>query len=142
LGRLVSFFDFPAEHGKHLRTTNVIEIFSRLWSALTKGAGSRTKGLPIAFKLLDMAQQRGRRLDCVGFLPLIRTGVTFIDESQKPAGQPNQPQRQAKPPESCATIHNILTIALDLGISSNCLDCEQRTKIVKFQSGEGRWSKS
>jgi len=59
--RLVSFFDFPAEHWKHLRTTNVIEsAFAtvRLRERATKGAGSRSKGLLMAFKLLDMAQQR------------------------------------------------------------------------------------
>ena len=64
--RLVSFFDFPAEHWKHLRTTNVIEsAFAtvRLRERATKGAGSRSKGLLMAFKLLDMAQQRWRRLD-------------------------------------------------------------------------------
>ena len=59
--RLVTFFDFPAEHWKHLRTTNVIEspfATVRLRERATRGAGSRTKGLLMAFKLLDMAQQR------------------------------------------------------------------------------------
>jgi putative transposase len=59
--RLVSFFDFPAEHWKHLCTTNVIEsAFAtvRLRERVTKGASSRTKGLLMAFNLLDMAQQR------------------------------------------------------------------------------------
>ena len=64
--RLVSFFDFPAEHWKHLRTTNVIEspfatVRLREWA--TRGAGSRTNGLLMAFKPLDMAQMRRRRLD-------------------------------------------------------------------------------
>jgi transposase-like protein len=80
--RLVSFFDFPAEHWKHLRTTNVIEsAFAtvRLRERVTKGAGSRTKGLLMAFKLLDMAQQRWRRLDGAHFLPLVRAGVKFVD---------------------------------------------------------------
>ena len=73
--RLVSFFEFPAEHWKHLRTTNVIEsAFAtvRLPQRVTKGAGSRTKGLLMAFKLLDMAQQRWRRLDGVALLPVVR----------------------------------------------------------------------
>jgi transposase-like protein len=63
--RLVTFFDFPG-HWKHLRTTKVIEspfATVRLRARATKGAGSRTKGLLMAFKLLDMAQQRWRRLD-------------------------------------------------------------------------------
>jgi hypothetical protein len=78
--RLVSFFDFPAEHWKHLRTTNVIEsAFAtvRLRERVTKGAGSRTKGLLMAFRLLDMAQQRWRRLDGAALLPPVRAGVKF-----------------------------------------------------------------
>ncbi len=80
--RLVTFFDFPAEHWKHLRTTNVIEspfATVRLRERATKGAGSRTKGLLMAFKLLDMAQQRWRRLDGAHLLPLVRAGVKFAD---------------------------------------------------------------
>ena len=80
--RLVTFFALPAEHWKHLRTTNVIEsAFAtvRLRERVTKGAGSRTKGLLMAFKLLDMAQQRWRRLDGAHLLPLVRNGVKFAD---------------------------------------------------------------
>ena len=80
--RLVAFFDFPAEHWKHLRTTNVIEspfATVRLRERATRGAGSRTKGLLMAFKLLDMAQQRWRRLDGTHLLPLVRAGVKFMD---------------------------------------------------------------
>jgi transposase-like protein len=87
--RLVSFFDFPAEHWKHLRTTNVIEspfATVRLRERATRGAGSRTKGLLMAFKLLDMAQQRWRRLDGARLLPLVRAGVQFADGvHQEPA---------------------------------------------------------
>jgi putative transposase len=84
--RLVSFFEFPAEHWKHLRTTNVIEsAFAtvRLRERVTKGAGSRTKGLLMAFKLLDMAQQRWRHLDGAALLPPVRAGVKFVDGVQK-----------------------------------------------------------
>lgn len=80
--RLTLFFDFPAEHWKHLRTTNVIEsAFAtvRLRERATRGAGSRTKGLLMAFKLLDMTQQRWRRLDGAHLLPLVRAGEKFID---------------------------------------------------------------
>jgi Transposase, Mutator family len=80
--RLVSFFDFPAEHWKHLRTTNVIEspfATVRLRERATRGAGSRTKGLLMAFKLLDMAQQRWRRLDGAHLLPPVRAGMKFVD---------------------------------------------------------------
>ena len=59
--QFLSFFEFPAEHWKHLRTTNPIEsAFAtvRLRQRVTKGAGNRAKGLMMAFKLLAMAQKR------------------------------------------------------------------------------------
>jgi putative transposase len=74
---LLTFFDFPAEHWKHLRTSNVIEspfATVRLRQRVTKGAGSRTKGLLMAYKLLDMAQARWRRLNGAHLLPLVRAG--------------------------------------------------------------------
>lgn len=80
--KLLSFFDFPAEHWKHLRTTNPIEsAFAtvRLRQRVTKGAGSRKRGLVFAYKLLDMAGQRWRRLDGAQLLPLVRAGVKFND---------------------------------------------------------------
>jgi putative transposase len=51
----------------------------RLRERATRGAGSRTKGLLMAFKLLDMTQQRWRRLDGAHLLPLVRAGVKFVD---------------------------------------------------------------
>ena len=83
--RLVTFFDFPAEHWKHLRTTNVIEspfATVRLRERATRGAGSRTKGLLMAFKLLDMVQLRWRHLDGAQLLPLVRAEVKFADGVQ------------------------------------------------------------
>ena len=100
--RLVSFFDFPAEHWKHLRTTNVIEsAFAtvRLRERATKGAGSRSKGLLMAFKLLDMAQHRWRRLDGAVLLPLVRAGVKFVDGVQKQAPKVTQ-STEAAPREA------------------------------------------
>lgn len=82
---LVTLFDFPAEHWKHLRTTNVIEspfATVRLRQRVTKGAGNRTKALTMAFKLLEMAQQRWRKLDGAKLLPLVRAGVQFVDGVQ------------------------------------------------------------
>jgi putative transposase len=72
--------DFPAEHWKHLRTSNVVEspfATVRLRQRVTKGAGSRTKRLLMAYKLLDMAQARWRRLDGAHLLPLVRADVRF-----------------------------------------------------------------
>jgi transposase-like protein len=102
--RLVTFFDFPAEHWKHLRTTNVIEspfATVRLRERATRGAGSRSKGLLMAFKLLDMVQLRWRHLDGAHLLPLVRAGVKFADGVQvvptKPVTQStdNQPREAA-----------------------------------------------
>jgi transposase-like protein len=97
--RLVSFFDFPAEHWKHLRTTNVIEspfATVRLRERATRGAGSRTKGLLMAFKLLDMAQLRWRRLDGAGLLPLVLARVKFVDGVQKREENATQPSHNAR----------------------------------------------
>ncbi len=63
--RLLTFFDFPAAHWKHIRSTNAIEsAFAtvRLRQRVTKGSGSRIKALTMAFKLLDMAEKRWRRI--------------------------------------------------------------------------------
>jgi transposase-like protein len=87
--RLLTFFAFPAEHWKHLRTTNVIEspfATVRLRERVTKGAGSRAKGLVMAFKLLKMAEQRWRRVDGQQLLPLVRAGVSFPNGLQQERG--------------------------------------------------------
>ncbi len=79
---LLTFFDFPAEHWLHLRTGNVIEspfATVRLRQRVTKGAGSRQKGLLMAFKLLAMAERRWRRINGAHLIPLVRAGVPFID---------------------------------------------------------------
>jgi hypothetical protein len=55
---------------------------------VTKGAGSRTKGLLMAYKLLDMAQARWRRLDGADLLPLVRAGITFVDGVQQVTNGP------------------------------------------------------
>jgi len=82
LERLLAFHDFPAEHHVHLRTTNPIEsTFStvRLRQRVTKGAGSREAGLAMAFKLLEAAQQRWRRVNAPHLVALVRAGARFID---------------------------------------------------------------
>jgi len=64
--QLLTFYDFPAEHWRHLRTTNIIEspfATVRLRQRVTKGAGSRTKALMMAFKLLAMAEERWRKVN-------------------------------------------------------------------------------
>ena len=93
--RLLTYFDYPAEHWKHLRTTNPIEsTFAtvRLREGVTKGAGSRTAGLVMAFKLLQVAQGHWRRLDGAELVPLVRAGVVFTDGTRV---EP-QPSRRSK----------------------------------------------
>ncbi len=78
----LTFFEFPAEHWKHLRTSNVVEspfATVRLRQRVTKGPGSRNKGLTMAFKLLEMAQKRWRHLNGAELLPLVREGAKFVD---------------------------------------------------------------
>ena len=83
--RLLAYFDYPADHWKHLRTTNPIEsTFAtvRLREGVTKGAGSRTAGLVMAFKLLQVAEGHWRRLHAAELVPLVRAGVSFADGVQ------------------------------------------------------------
>jgi len=78
--RLLTFFDFPAEHWIHLRTTNPIEsTFSTVKARTkkTKGAGSRRAGLAMAFKLLLAAEERWRRVNAPHLVALLKAGVEF-----------------------------------------------------------------
>jgi len=80
LPELLAFFDFPAEHWIHLKTTNAIEsTFAtvRLRTKVTKGPGSRAAGLAMAFKLLDAAQDRWRAINGPELVALVRAGATF-----------------------------------------------------------------
>ena len=80
--KLLTFFDFPAEHWIHLRTTNPIEssfATVKLRQRVTKGAGSRAKALMMAFKLLEMAEQRWRRVNAPHLVAQVRAGVRFVD---------------------------------------------------------------
>jgi transposase-like protein len=79
---LLAFYDFPAEHWVHLRTTNPIEsTFAtvRLRQRVTKGPGSRAAGVAMTFKLIESAQTRWRCVDAPHLVPLARAGATFIN---------------------------------------------------------------
>ena len=88
---LFTFYDFPALHWPHLRTTNPIEsTFAtvRLRTHRTKGCGSRIATLTMVFKLGLEAQKHWRRLKGFELIPKVVTGVRFIDgeeQSQKAA---------------------------------------------------------
>ena len=79
---LLCFYDFPAEHWQHLRTTNPIEsTFAtvRLRTARTKGCGSRIATLTMVFKLAQAAERRWRKLNGHQLLTDVIHGVRFID---------------------------------------------------------------
>jgi len=79
---LLTFYDFPAEHWMHIRTTNPIEsTFAtvRLRHRRTKGSGSRTACLTMVFKLTCAAEKRWRRLNGSRLLPEVIRGVRFVD---------------------------------------------------------------
>jgi putative transposase len=77
---LLCFFDFPAEHWVHLKTSNPIEsTFAsvRLRTRVTKGPGSKAAGLAMAFKLLEAAQDRWRSVNGTHLVALVRAGARF-----------------------------------------------------------------
>ena len=79
---LLAFYDFPAEHWKHVRTTNPIEsTFAtvRHRTGKTKGCLSRKTGLAMAFKLMMSAQTKWRKLDGANRMPEIIEGIAFKD---------------------------------------------------------------
>ena len=78
--QLLAFYDYPAEHWVHLRTTNPIEsTFAtvRNRSKITKGPGSRAAGIAMAYKLIEAAQSRWRAVNAPHLVALVRAGATF-----------------------------------------------------------------
>ncbi|CAL9328438.1 hypothetical protein SUDANB150_07756 [Streptomyces sp. enrichment culture] len=103
---LLAFFDFPAEHWIHLRTTNPIEsTFStvRLRTKVTRGAGSRTTALAMVFKLVESAQQRWRAVNAPHLVALVRAGARFelghlVERPEAAAAYPcARPKRRSEP---------------------------------------------
>jgi putative transposase len=77
---LLAFYDYPAEHWIHLRTTNPIEsTFAtvRLRQRVTKGPGSRAAGIAMAYKIIEAAQTRWRAVNAPHLVALVRAGATF-----------------------------------------------------------------
>ncbi len=85
---LLAFYDFPAEHWVHLRTSNPIEsTFAtvRLRTYRTKGPGSRKAALAMAFKLTLKAEGSWRKLNGATKLHELIDGTVFVDGIQKAA---------------------------------------------------------
>lgn len=77
---LLAFYDFPAEHWVHLRTTHPIEsTFAtvRARTKVTKGAGSAAAALAMVFKLVESAQTRWRAVNAPHLVALVRAGARF-----------------------------------------------------------------
>jgi hypothetical protein len=88
---LLAFYDYPAEHWIHLRTTNPIEsTFAtvRLRQRVTKGPGSRAAGVAMAFKLIESAQARWRAVNAPHLVALVRAGARF--ENSKLVERPDE----------------------------------------------------
>jgi transposase-like protein len=95
IGELLAFYDYPAEHWIHLRTTNPIEsTFAtvRHRTKVTKGPGSRAAGLAMAFKLIESAQTRWRAVNAPHLVALVRAGAVFEGGKlvERPAGRAGQ----------------------------------------------------
>jgi putative transposase len=79
---LFAFYDFPAEHWRHLRTTNPIEssfATVKLRTRVQKGAGSKAAALAMAYKLLDQAQQSWRAFNGSELVKEVLDGAEFRD---------------------------------------------------------------
>lgn len=90
---LLAFYDFPAEHRLHIRTTNAIEsVFAtvRLRTDKTKGSGSRVACLTMVYKLAQSASKRWRCLRGSDLIPHVIAGVAFTDGLRQ-----NQPRQHA-----------------------------------------------
>ena len=92
---LLAFYDFPAEHWQHIRTTNPIEsTFAtvRLRTKRTKGCGSRMATLTMVFKLMQSAEKRWRRLNGFDKLPDVAVDVRYVDGIRHDKITNQQPQ--------------------------------------------------
>ena len=113
--KLLTFFNFPAAHWIHLRTTNAIESTFATVKArtrVTKGAGSRNAGLAMAFKLLLEGESRWRRVNSPHLVALVQAGVKFPDGKTRILPDMSEEAKQAvlkvqEDAADLASIHNI-----------------------------------
>ena len=109
---LLAFYDFPAEHWKHLRTTNPIEsTFAtvRHRTIRSKGCLSNKTALAMVFKLVDGAQKNWRKLDGHNQLPKIIQGVKFADGLEVSSSR--RPLKPKPPPPDPSGRHQESAIA-------------------------------
>ena len=94
---LLAFYDYPAEHWVHLRTTNPIEspfATARLRQRVTKGPRSRAASVAMAFKLIESAQTRWRAINDPHLVARVRAGAVFKNGklAERPAESGSQDQ--------------------------------------------------
>jgi len=102
LEQLLAFYDYPAEHWVHLRTTNPVEsTFAtvRHRTKITRGPGSKAAGLAMAFKLIMAAQDRWRAVNAPHLVALVRAGARFVNGKLV---ERSQDQQAATPPANAA----------------------------------------
>jgi transposase-like protein len=90
---LLAFYDYPAQHWRHLRTTNPIEsTFApvRARTDLTKGPGSREAGLAMIYKLMEATERRWRKLTGSHLVALVRAGARFVNGELVEGSEKNQ----------------------------------------------------
>jgi putative transposase len=90
---LLAFYDYPAQHWRHLRTTNPIEsTFApvRARTDLTKGPGSREAGSAMIYKLMEAAERRWRKLSGSHLVALVRAGARFVNGELVEGSEKNQ----------------------------------------------------
>lgn len=90
---LLAFYDFPAEHWQHIRTTNAIEsTFAtvRHRTSRTRNCVSRSTFLGLAFKLIEEAEKSWRRIRGADKIALLLNGVSFKDGEEVKEDQSGQ----------------------------------------------------
>ena len=77
---LLSYYDYPAEHWRHLRTTNPVESpFATVKARTSITKGSREARVAMIYKLLETQEGRWRRLNSYRLMPLVRAGARFVN---------------------------------------------------------------
>jgi putative transposase len=103
LDELLAFYDHPAEHWIHLRTTNPVEsTFATvgLRQRVTKGPGPRAAGVAMAFKLIESAQARRRTVNAPHLVVLVRAGAGAKSSEANSSSDPTDHEMISKSPDT------------------------------------------
>ena len=137
---MLTFFDFPAEHWIHLRTSNPIESTFSTVKAQTKkikGAGSRKAGLAMAFKLLLAAEEHWRRVNAPHLVALVKAGVEFPDGEAEMFQPEPAPEICSRTPHRCSLPARWRSTRFDNISAQRPLIMMFRAIASQFRLGEG-----